>query len=69
MSPATYRARILELGLTQEATGELMGYSKKSGQRWAFEGPPTAVAMLLTAAPSAEWLEDIRANAEQGAVE
>lgn len=47
MSPEAYRTRIEALGLTQEAAGELFGTSRRSGQRWASEGPPMAVSMVL----------------------
>lgn len=47
MSPEAYRARIEALGLTQEAAGELFGTSRRSGQRWAHDGPPLAVSMVL----------------------
>ena len=49
MSPEAYRSRIEALGLTQEAAGELFGTSRRSGQRWASEGPPQAVSMVLLA--------------------
>ena len=47
MSPEAYRKRIADLGLTQEAAGELLGVTGRTGQKWATEGPPKAVAMLL----------------------
>lgn len=49
MSPEAYRSRLEALGLTQEAAGELFGASARSGQRWAAEGPPVAVAIALLA--------------------
>ena len=49
MSPDAYRRRIAALGLTQEQAGELLGYSGRTGQKWASDGPPKAVAMLLVA--------------------
>jgi hypothetical protein len=49
VSPEAYRSRIEALGLTQEAAGELFGTSARSGQRWASEGPPLAVSMVLLA--------------------
>ena len=47
MSPETYRRLIRDLDLTQEQAGELFGYTGRTGQTWAAEGPPKAVAMLL----------------------
>jgi predicted RNA polymerase sigma factor len=49
MSPEDYRARIARLSLTQEAAGELFGFTGRTGQTWAAEGPPVAVAMILLA--------------------
>jgi hypothetical protein len=42
-----YRAAIERLGLSQEAVGELLGASGRSGQNWAAKGPPPAEAILL----------------------
>lgn len=47
MSAKAYCAAIKHLGLTQEAAGELFGVSARTGQRWATQGPPMAVVMLL----------------------
>lgn len=47
MTPDAYRKRIEALGLTQEAAGELFGATGRTGQRWAKEGPPKSVAMVL----------------------
>ena len=49
MSPETYKALIAKLGLTQEAAGLAFGVSARTGQRWAVDGPPKVVAMLLLA--------------------
>lgn len=49
MTPEAYRKRIEALGLTQEEAGRILGGSSRSGQRWASEGPPVTVAMLLLA--------------------
>lgn len=49
MTPEAYRKRIADLGLTQEAAGELLGFTGRTGQKWAAEGPPKAIAMLLLA--------------------
>ena len=49
VSPDAYRKRIAALELTQEAAGELLGVTGRTGQKWATEGPPKAVAMLLLA--------------------
>ena len=47
MTPAQYRAAIRTLGLSQEAAGVALGYSPRSGQRFAASGPPAAVAALV----------------------
>ena len=47
MSPDAYRKRLASLDLTQEQAGELFGASARSGQRWAAEGPPLPVAIVL----------------------
>jgi len=47
MGGEEYRKRIAALGLTQEQAGELFGATGRTGQRWASDGPPKAVAMLL----------------------
>jgi hypothetical protein len=47
MSPDAYRKRLASLDLTQEQAGELFGASARSGQRWASEGPPLPVAIVL----------------------
>jgi hypothetical protein len=46
MSPDAYRKRLASLDLTQQA-GEVFGASARSGQRWAAEGPPLPVAVVL----------------------
>lgn len=47
MTPKQYRATIEALGLTQEAAGEWLGQSGRTGQNYALKGPPEPVAMLL----------------------
>ena len=47
MSPDAYRKRLASLDLTQEQAGEVFGASARSGQRWAAEGPPLPVAVVL----------------------
>lgn len=47
MTPEEFRKWIAALELTQEEAGKLLGGSPRSGQRWAAEGPPQTVAMLL----------------------
>ncbi len=49
MSPDDYRQRIAALGLTQEEAGRILGASDRTGQRWAADGPPLAVSMVLLA--------------------
>ena len=63
MTPATYKAHLKRLGLHQEAAAELMGYAPRSGQYWAAQGPPMAVAMLVAVAPNRAWLEWARGEA------
>ena len=47
MTPRQYRAALGQLGLSQEAAGELLGASRRSGQNWAAKGPPPAEAILI----------------------
>ena len=47
MSPDAYRKRLASLDLTQEQAGELFGAGARTGQRWAAEGPPLPVAIVL----------------------
>ena len=50
MTPATYRAIIAQLGLSQEAAGVWLAHGKRTGQEWAREsgkGPPELVAKVL----------------------
>lgn len=49
MTPKQYRAAIERLGLSQEAAGELLGASGRSGQNWAAKGAPPAESILLRA--------------------
>jgi len=42
-----YRAIIERLGLSQAATGELLGYTILTGRRWAAVGVTGAAAILL----------------------
>lgn len=49
MSAETYRAALRRFGLTQGEAGWLFGgKSRTSGRRWAAEGAPYAVAVILT---------------------
>jgi len=47
MTPEEYRSIIEAFGLSQEAAGVWLGKSERTGQRYAIEGPPRVVAMLL----------------------
>jgi hypothetical protein len=47
MSPDAYCKRLTSLNLTQEQAGEVFGVSASTGQRWAAEGPPLPVAIVL----------------------
>ena len=49
MTHSNYRTRIAALGLSQVQAGELFGCTGRTGQTWAKDGPPTAVAMVLLA--------------------
>ncbi len=59
MNSEAYRRRIAALGLTQEAAGELLGVTGRTGQAWAADGPPQAVAMLLLTVDSRAELEEL----------
>jgi hypothetical protein len=49
MSPKEFDRLIHELGFSQQRAGEWLGYSKRTGQRFALgeKEVPAAVAMLL----------------------
>ena len=47
MTRHQYRAAIQTLGLSQEAAGVFFGVSKRTGQRYAAEGPPEVVSKFL----------------------
>ena len=47
MTAAQYRRIIEHLGLSQEAAGVWLGVSKRTGQRYAAEGPSETAAKLL----------------------
>ncbi len=47
MTPDEYRKWLAMLGLTQKEAARLLGYAIRSTNRWAAEGPPQVVAMLL----------------------
>lgn len=49
MSPEDYLKRLADLGFTQEQAGAYFDASPRTGQRWASEGPPVPVAMILYA--------------------
>ena len=57
MNAKAYRKRLEALGLTQERAGELLGYTGRTGQAWAADGPPKVVAMLLLVVGRLEDLE------------
>jgi hypothetical protein len=59
MTPAEYLEHLSRLGLTQEAAGEFFGASKRTGQRWAAEGPPLVVAALLRSGLSLDKLDEM----------
>jgi hypothetical protein len=47
VTPEKYCAAIDALDLTQEQAGRLFGVTGRTGQRWAADGPPIAVVMVL----------------------
>lgn len=47
MTGAQYKAAIAALGLTQEEAGEFLGIGGRTSRRYAANGAPKAVAMLL----------------------
>lgn len=47
MTPARYKAILKLFGLTQEGAGQWLGVSPRTGQNYALNGPPRAVAILL----------------------
>ncbi|MBY0256997.1 hypothetical protein [Methylobacterium sp.] len=47
LSAAEFRARLRELGRTQDGFAQEIGSSLRSVNRWSNEGPPPAVAYLL----------------------
>jgi hypothetical protein len=47
MTGDEYKAAIARLGLSQEAAGQWMGLSKRTGQNYAIRGAPSPVGMLL----------------------
>jgi len=64
--PNQYRDFLAATGLTQEGFAELMGSGGRTGRRWAAEGVPAPVDMmirLLTERP--ELLEVVRKLAAQ----
>jgi transcriptional regulator with XRE-family HTH domain len=58
MTPDQYRDALKALGLTQNEAGRLFGVHAGSGRRWASEGPPEAVAMLLRIADRLQWTKE-----------
>jgi hypothetical protein len=47
MTPAEYRAAIAALGMSQARAARFFEAGPASGPRWARNGPPAAVAMML----------------------
>lgn len=66
MTLPTYLSHLARLALTQEEAGAFFGYSRRTGQRWAAEGPPLAVAMLLAAGVDRPGLEQLARKAARG---
>lgn len=69
MTPSTYKKRLAALELTQVSAGELLGVTGRTGQNWAANGPPKAVAMLLLAVGrDRERLERLARRCERAAI-
>ena len=47
MTPTQYRAAIDRVGLSQVSAARFFGSNTRTGQRWAADGPPPAVAVGL----------------------
>lgn len=47
MNREKYLKELKRLSLTQEKAGMVFRVSKRTGQRWASNGPPAAVAAIL----------------------
>lgn len=65
MTPAAYRDHLTRLGFRQEEAGEYFGFSKRTGQTWAAEGPPLAVAMALAGAKDRKELDRLKKKVER----
>lgn len=66
MTAQKYRELIASLELTQQQAGVLLGFSERTGQRWATDGPPLVVAMLLHAVDDRKALDRLRKKASHG---
>lgn len=47
MTPDDFRATLERLGLTQVGLARLVGSGERSARRWAEQGAPEAVAIIL----------------------
>jgi hypothetical protein len=47
MTPDDFRATLERLGLTQVGVARLVGAGERSARRWAEQGAPEAVAIIL----------------------
>ena len=47
MTRNQYRAAIARVGLSQVGAARFFGSNERTGQRWAADGPPPAVAVCL----------------------
>lgn len=47
MTAAQYKKAIADLGMSQAVASDWLGVSPRTGQRYAADGPPEAVAKLL----------------------
>jgi heme oxygenase len=57
VSAAVYAKHLERLGLTQEGAAKLFGGGGRTGQRWAAEGAPLPVVMIMSLYDTAEEIE------------
>lgn len=62
MTSDEYRDHLQALSLTQNEAGRLFGVHAGTGRRWASEGPPEAVAMLLRICERLQWSKEYLAK-------
>lgn len=61
MTGPEYATAIKALGLSKNGAGRFFGYHAVSGHRWAVDGPPEPVAMILRICQNMGWtLDELR---------